>query len=96
MQHVIGRWSREVSVATGASAEAVRESAAGGPPGDVGVKERGRRAVLGDSDREGVTTYCPRCEAHWPVTAARILSAHSTSAGVVTYFRCPHGHVNFE
>lgn len=93
MQGSIGRWGQ--SVATEASAESVQESPAGTSPGDVGVKERGRRVVLGDSSQDGVTAYCRRCQTHWPVRAALLLSAHPTSAGVVTYFRCPDGHVNF-
>lgn len=93
MGRSIARWGYYLSVAPEPSAEAVRESAAGGRPGDVGAKAKRRGVVLGDPGRAGVTAYCRRCEAHWPVSAARLLSAHSTSAGVVTYFRCPRGHV---
>lgn len=94
MQRSIGRWGHQVSVATEASAEAVRESAADALPGDVGVRRASHGA--GDSSEDGVTAYCRRCKVQLPVSAARLLSAHSTSAGVVTYFRCPDGHVNFE
>ena len=95
MHRSIGRWGQEVSVATETSAEAVQKSTADAPPGDVGVNEKGRRVALGDSSQDGVTAYCRRCEAQLPVSAARLLSAHSTSAGVVTHFRCPDGHLNF-
>ena len=95
MQRSIGRWGHDV-LATVTSGEAVQESAAGAAPGDVRVTERGRRVVVGHSSGDGCTAYCRRCQAQLPVSASCLLSAHSTSAGVVTYFRCPDGHVNLE
>lgn len=95
MQRSVGR-SGHKGLAMVVSGEAVQESAAGGAPGDVSVTERGRRVVPGGSSGDGCTAYCRRCQAQLPVSASCLLSAHSTSVGVVTYFRCPDGHVNIE
>ena len=39
--------------------------------------------------------YCRHCQAPFPLSATHTLSTHSTSEGVVTYFRCPIGHAGF-
>ncbi len=41
------------------------------------------------------SAYCRHCLAYCPLSAIRTLSAHSTSEGLVTYFRCPLGHADF-
>ncbi len=39
--------------------------------------------------------YCRHCRVDYPLSRTDMLSAHSTSAGVVIYFRCPEGHSDF-
>ncbi len=40
--------------------------------------------------------YCRQCATWVAVSATRELSTHPTSRGVVTYFRCSSGHVDFK
>ena len=47
------------------------------------------------TDERERSAHCRRCCADHPVSAVRRLSTHRTSAGVVTYFRCPSGHADF-
>ncbi len=39
--------------------------------------------------------HCRRCAAWVALPSTRTLSTHRTSGGLVTYFRCPAGHVGF-
>lgn len=38
------------------------------------------------------SSYCRRCHSRYALSDTTILSVHSTSSGIVTYFRCPFGH----
>ena len=40
-------------------------------------------------------TFCRRCHEHYCLAVTTILSIHVTSGGVLTYFRCPIGHLDF-
>jgi hypothetical protein len=39
--------------------------------------------------------HCRQCAAWVALSTTRTLSTHRTSGGLVSYFRCPAGHVDF-
>ena len=47
------------------------------------------------TDEMPALVHCRRCWADHPLPAVQTLSAHRSSEGVVTYFRCPTGHADF-
>ncbi len=68
------------------------------PKGDGSLPNLGDResktseALLPD---EVPAAYCRQCDTWLPLAAVRRLSTHTTSGGLVTYFRCEEGHPNF-
>ena len=47
------------------------------------------------TDESQALVHCRGCWADHPLSTVQTLSAHRSSAGVVTYFRCPTGHADF-
>ena len=68
------------------------------PKGDGSLPKLGdpepktSEALLPD---EVPAAYCRQCDTWLPLAAVRRLSTHTTSGGLVTYFRCEEGHANF-
>ncbi len=58
-------------------------------------RDLGRAAPRKETEPDARSAFCRPCDSYYALSAVTILSAHSTSTGVVTYFRCPAGHPNF-
>ncbi len=79
-----------------------RRSDTSGVRADQGVlKGDGPLPALGDPEsgaaqallpEEVPSAHCRQCDTCVPLSAARTLSTHPTSGGLVTYFRCEEGH----
>jgi hypothetical protein len=47
------------------------------------------------AQRAPAEAFCRRCHEHYCLAVTTTLSIHFTSGGVLTYFRCPLGHLDF-
>ncbi len=63
-------------------------------PGEPG-RDVGRADLRHPTEPDVWSPFCRPCDSYYALSAVTILSAHPTSTGLVTYFRCPVGHPDF-
>ena len=92
MDSLINRRRTRRSDISSVRADEVVHKGDGSVPNLGDPESKTSEALLPD---DAPAAYCRQCDTWLPLAAVRRLSTHTTSGGLVTYFRCEEGHANF-